>query len=587
MRPFKSSHYKALCDRSLRKPEGSPKTKRPVPHLGKAVHQRPSWYLDTGVTTGNVVQNCGGSLVKKNTSETKYVPAIRVRQWLPDWDSIHFDPSAQQAKPQPYFYLCSIKARDLKALTGVYRRSTKGGLARAKDPNVQRGHEEERSRIIREFVRYGYPWCEMTDTRRSSPSAKNLQKPGWLPTAILVNILPENAVRNDRNISAADLMHVVEDGEIDKIQYPKGYTNADWTPQSNSVFPLEVIDGQHRLWAFEDFDPGDDYELPVVAFVDLDRSWQAYLFWSVNITPKKINRSLAFDLYPLLRREDWLDQFAGHSIYRETRCQELVEALWSSEASPWHDRINMLGEKKADRERQTQMVTQAAWIRSLMATFVKQWEGTGSKIGGLFGAGKNQNDLFLQWNRPMQAAVLLYAGSALQHAVKNTRADWATYLRNIESPHLFEVEDPAMYGEYTLLATDQGIRGFLSVINDLLFVYADELDLSSWTWESVYETAKAKKLAATEEEAQSLALSSIKKTAIAKFVNEIAGWLSEYDWRSSSTPDISEAERREKLVFRGSSGYKELRKQLLDHLTKKSGDVGKAARDVLSRLGYK
>jgi hypothetical protein len=105
----------------------------------------------------------------------------------------------------------------------------------------------------------------------------------------------------------------VEDEEgLVKLRMPKTFTGGDWEPET--IFPLEVIDGQHRLWAFEDFDPGEDFELPVVAFFGLDRSWQAYIFWSVNITPKKINRSLAFDLYPLLRQEDWLDSFAGHSI---------------------------------------------------------------------------------------------------------------------------------------------------------------------------------------------------------------------------------------------------------------------------------
>ena len=73
----------------------------------------------------------------------------------------------------------------------------------------------------------------------------------------------------------------------------------------------------------------------------------------------------------------------------------------------------MLGEKKSEREHKVAMVTQAAWIRSLMATFVKQWDGSGSKIGGLFGAGKDNDELFLQWNRPMQAAVLLYAGKSI------------------------------------------------------------------------------------------------------------------------------------------------------------------------------
>ncbi|MGL5633350.1 MAG: DGQHR domain-containing protein, partial [Azovibrio sp.] len=434
----------------------------------------------------------------KNPLQSRSIPAIRVKQWLPEWESVSFDPNALQSRPQPFFFLCSVKARDLKALTGVYRRSTKGGVARAQDPNVQRGHEETRSQLIREFVKYGYPWCEMSQTRRESESAKSLQKPGWLPTAILVNILPTGAERNGRQISDEDVVKITEEEEVYRIQYPKTFSSERWVP--NSVFPLEVIDGQHRLWAFDGFDPGDDYELPVVAFFDLDRSWQAYLFWSVNITPKRINKSLAFDLYPLLRREDWLDQFAGHSIYRETRCQELVEALWSSEVSPWYNRINMLGEKMADRERQVPMVTQAAWIRALMATFVKQWEGKGSRIGGLFGASKDRDDLLLPWNRPMQAAILLYAGSTLREKIKLTKASWAEQLRKIEQPSLFEKEDPAMFGVNSLLATDQGIRGFLSVINDLLFISADELELQSWTWVSVYESSKSRKLAATEEE---------------------------------------------------------------------------------------
>lgn len=523
----------------------------------------------------------------KKASAAKSVPAIRVKQWLPEWDSIHFDPDAQQAKPSPYFLLCSIKAKDLKALTGVYRRSTKGKLARAKDPNVQRGHDETRSQIIREFVRFGYPWCEMAESRRESPSARNLQKPGWLPTAILVNILPESAKRNDRTISSEDIVRVEEGGDISLISYPKSYTDgATWEP--TSIFPLEVIDGQHRLWAFDGYDPGDDYELPVVAFFDLDRSWQAYLFWSVNITPKKINRSLAFDLYPLLRREDWLDQFAGHSIYRETRCQELVEALWGSESSPWYDRINMLGEKKADRERQVPMVTQAAWIRSLMATFVKQWDSSSSKIGGLFGASKNQHDLLLPWNRPMQAALLIYAGSALRKAIKQCSNPWAEDLRNAALPNLFQDgDDLAMFGEHSLLATDQGIRGFLFVVNDLLFVAEDQLQLRNWTRESVYEVAAARKFAATEEEAQALALTSLKKTPMAHFIDDLAQSLSAYDWRTSSTPGLSEEQRKAKLVFRGSSGYKELRKQLLEHLAQSDGLLGNTASDVLTRLGYK
>ena len=58
---------------------------------------------------------------------------------------------------------------------------------------------------------------------------------------------------------------------------------------TSSCEPIEVIDGQHRLWAFEKQLDNADFELPVVAFVGLDISWQAYLFWTINIKPKRID----------------------------------------------------------------------------------------------------------------------------------------------------------------------------------------------------------------------------------------------------------------------------------------------------------
>ncbi len=353
------------------------------------------------------------------------------------------------------------------------------------------------------------------------------------------------------------------------------------------MFPLEVIDGQHCLWAFDEYDPGDDFELPVVAFYGLDRSWQAYLFWSVNITPKKINRSLAFDLYPLLRQQSWLDKFAGHSIYRETRSQELVEALWSHPESPWYERINMLGETRAEREYKGPTVTQAAWIRSLMASFVKHWEGSGNKIGGLFGPPATRNDPILPWNRAMQAAVLIFAGNALKEGVKRNQAKWAIHLRKLQERELFETGDPAFYGEYSLISTDQGIRGFLFIVNDLCYVESQKLNLENWRWESASAEISDKEAAATDEIAVSAALKSFSKTDGAKFIRAIADELAGYDWRTSSTPELNDNERMRQAVFRGSSGYKEMRRQLLKHLSNQDGKVGLAAKTVMSALGYK
>lgn len=512
------------------------------------------------------------------------ITALKVHQWMPSWDEVHWSSNQGQAKPaSQHFLMFSMRASHLKALTGVHRRSTKGGKARALDPNVQRGHEEERSETIREFVQYGFPWCEMSEAKRKQAEADDLRKPGWLPTAILVNILPPNAERNGKQIPTEDLVRVEDQGSISLLHLPDNFSDSKWTPQE--VFPIEVIDGQHRLWAFENFEADEDFELPVVAFTGLDRGWQAYLFWSVNITPKKINRSLAFDLYPLLRQQTWLDKFAGHSIYRETRCQELVEALWSNPESPWHQRINMLGEKKENREYKGPSATQAAWVRSLFHTLVKQWEGVGTKIGGLFGPPPSAHAPVLPWNRAMQAAVLIYAGNTLKRHIKKSNAEWAVYLRNLnEQEELFEGDDPAFYGNFSLLSTDQGIRGFLFIINDLCFACSDELHLADWRWEDALASNKA---SATEEGVVTEAIRSFSKLPAAKFLDEIAESLSAYDWRTSSTPNISEEIRIRQGVFRGSSGYKEMRLRLLDHLIAHKGQIGQAAKTVKAALGYK
>ena len=130
-----------------------------------------------------------------------------------------------------------------------------------------------------------------------------------------------------------DLVTVEETGPgTVTLQLPDSFTGSEWRPKGRH--PIEVIDGQHRLWAFESNNRQVDYQLPVVAFHGLDLSWKAYLFYTINIKPERINASLAYDLYPLLRTEDWLERVEGPEVYREARSQELTQALWAFPASP-------------------------------------------------------------------------------------------------------------------------------------------------------------------------------------------------------------------------------------------------------------
>lgn len=490
------------------------------------------------------------------------IPALRVRQWLPEWEDIKFDGELHRRRPPEAFLLTTLRASDLRALSGIQRRSVTDGRARLDDTKPQRRHNEERSKEIAEFVKHGFPWSALSNSQRKSGDFDDLKKPGWLPTAIVANILISADVRDNGVVDPDDLVDVIGSDTLCSIKVPKNLSPS-WKPKQ--VHPIEIIDGQHRLWAFDD-GQDLDYELPVVLFHGLDSSWQAYLFFVINLKPAKINTSLGFDLYPLLRTEDWLDRADGPIIYRETRAQELTEALWAHPRSPWQSRIEMLGESR-------KFVSQAAWIRSLLQTFIKKWESSRSPIGGLFGAPAGGSKTVLPWTRSQQAAFLIFFWNCLRDAIRDTSSEWAVSLRagvlDLES-------DPAFEGPTTLPNTDQGVRAILAVFNDLCFIRADELKLRDWASDDFTER--------TNHELISESLETLgDQEALADFLKMIATELAAYDWRTYSAENLTDDQKSEKARYRGSTGYRVLRNDVLAHLARSSiTEVSVVAREVLS-----
>jgi DGQHR domain-containing protein len=506
----------------------------------------------------------------------RHVPVLTVNQWLPGWDRIDFDPEEHRAKPAKNFYLFSLPARELRSLSGIVRRVVREGEPRTNDLGIQRQHDPDRSDEISRFVEYGFPWSTLSAAKRRSNEFNDLRKPGWLPTAIVLNILAKDTERNGSKVADKDLATIIDVDGQPRLQLPYETWSDQWS--ASKLPPFEVIDGQHRLWAFDKAKQLDGFELPVVAFVGLDISWQAYLFWTININPKRINPSLAFDLYPLLRNEDWLERAEGHSVYRETRAQELTEIMWSYPNSAWYDRINMLGEPK------NPWVTQSAWIKSLTASFIRPWDMRSGSTGGLFGS-RALNQEVLGWSRGQQAAFLIFAWNCLKQSVAKSTDPWAQDRRK---PHrdgqrrgarpeaLAAVDDPAFYGLFSLINTDQGVRGYLHVVNDLSYRMATELKMNTWLPDA---RSSSNPIATVES-----SLASLPKQSFAAFIKSIATFLASFDWRTSSTPELDENLRRTKLVFRGSGGYKELRTQLLEHLASGEGDVSATAKRLIGDL---
>ena len=501
----------------------------------------------------------------------RQIPALKVQQWMPEWDDIEWSDDQRRSRPPKWFYLFSISAADLKALSGIYRRKVTDRQRAKHDLGIQRRLDSARSATIKKYVTSGHPWSDLSEAKQRSGHYDDLRHPGWLPTAIVVNVLAPCTKRNQNEIAPDDLVTVKDQSKSTALIHLPQSFNSHW--QYGSIPPIEVIDGQHRLWAFDKPDTGRKFEVPVVAFVDLDLSWQAYLFFTINIKPKKINRSLAFDLYPLLRDDNWLTKFEGPLIYRESRAQELVDLLWSTSISPWHRRINMLGDP-GHRDRQ---VTQAAWVRSLLASFVKKWEGQRIQIGGLFGTDTNGMPV-LRWSLDEQAAFLMLIGNELQAAIQDIQDDWADYLRQVD-PHETDDKDPAFYGRHNLLNQDQGIRILLQVCNDLLFVEADRLVIDDRVPDPEFDDEVAAKR-------MQHYYRIFDESSIGDSIRELTSALATYDWRASSAPGLNDDEVLLKQSFRGSGGYRSLRDDVLRHITGGKGWVADAAHNVRICLGY-
>jgi DGQHR domain-containing protein len=501
------------------------------------------------------------------------VHAIRFKQWLPEWDDFDFDPDQHRRKPEDHILLFSMPAVQLRALSGVYRRTREGEGAEG----LQRLHDPKRSAAIRDFVRFGHPYSSLPLAARNEASAA-MRKPGWLPTAIVVNILTGDDERRGRKVAPEDLVRIAhDDSSRAELTLPYSDQLEQWTPQR--LEPFEVIDGQHRLWAFDealaDGSLPGDFELPVVAFTGLDVGWQAYLFWSINVSPKRINPSHAFDLFPLLRSAEWLETLSDLRIYRQARAQELTEILYNQPESPFHNRINMLGESSRTAPSGAG-VTQAGWVQAITTSFLST--GTGRSAKGLFAADLTPATGPLPWSRPQQAAFLIALWRAIEATVCNPDLEWVASLMQPDGQqNLNSSPALAFTGSRTMLNQEQGVRGVLAVANEIFFGLAqlrpELFDLNTSIVAGV----------ATTPDDVTLALSELHRSELQQLIFGFAQAIAEFDWRSADAPELTDQLRLMKRAFRGSSGYVALREQLFAHLARAPDDIARIAAESMTR----
>lgn len=490
--------------------------------------------------------------LKSSYKENK---SFKIDQWLDEWNDVNFN-LPMRSKPDGFFYMFKMDIRLLKRISDVHRRKT--NKPRSEDINVQRALKEDRSLEIKHYVQKGFPLSTLNDKDRTAPDNQVLKMPGFLTTAILVNILGPNQKRGNSEIKEVDLITINESGSNNPvITLPEEVFSSSWNPE---LKPIEIIDGQHRLWAFDETEEiKGKYEVPVIAYYNLDRAWQAYLFYVINIKPKKINTSLGYDLYPLLRTQEWLENSKeGLKVYRETRAQELVEAIWLYPESPWHKRISMLGEEAS-------YISQNAFIRALSDSYFKK---NRKEISGLFSDVLKKKNEELKWIRPQQAAFLILLWDEIAKALskevtKEGEFEWVDKLRK-ESAQLtiFEKDlnlDRSFVSKNSNLSRDQGVTGISMFSNDFFYVLANEseIDFNELGWDNDIDERQI------EARSIDFAINKFINHPIYSYIQQFAQEVIKFDWRTSAAEFDDPLKSDLQKKYRGSGGYKEVWNDLL------------------------
>lgn len=491
---------------------------------------------------------------------SRKVPAMRINQWLSSWNGIEFG-EPMRTEPDHNFYVFSMDIRLLKRLSEVHRR--RANKRRVEDTSVQRAHDEKRSQEIQRYVEGGFPWSTLSDTDKSSDQYKHLRMPGILPTAFVANVLGPGQKRGQAKIDDSDLIKIINaESNNPYLLIPEAVFDPNWDPE---LKPLEIIDGQHRLMAFDETRPIDgNYEVPVVAYYNLDRTWQAYLFYVINIKPKKINTSLGYDLYPLLRTQDWLENSRdGLAVYRETRAQELVEALWLYEQSPWYNRINMLGTNEGGN------ISQAAFVRALTSSYLRRT--TRKNVSGLFAdvlPGKNYEEI--KWVRAQQAAFLILLWEQIALKAYESTEEWAIALRAekkqmvlfdaLDKKNSILKIDDTFLSRNSMLSRDQGVTGISMFSNDFFFVaanYFSDYDFNSIEWKGDIDERQI------ETDSIDTAIKQFRNNDLHLLINGFSTELMKLDWRmpSAQFKDVVKQDLQKK--YKGSGGYRELWQDLV------------------------
>lgn len=124
-----------------------------------------------------------------------------------------------------------------------------------------------------------------------------------------------------------------------------------------------IIDGQHRLKAFEEKDLDDcyrDIELVCSIFFDLPGAYQAYLFATINGNQKRVDKSLALELFGIN-----LDNEPQNTWSPEKLAVYITRKFNFTEGSPLEGKIRLAPLSDAGTDKSKWLLSTAAMVEGI------------------------------------------------------------------------------------------------------------------------------------------------------------------------------------------------------------------------------
>lgn len=241
---------------------------------------------------------------------------------------------------------------------------------------------------------------------------------GYFPNSIIISIdsggrklqFDESPTKLDDSIAKIGVLHL-----------PKRYHSA------------YIIDGQHRLYGYSDSEYANTNSIPIVAFVDLDRSEQLKLFMDINENQKSVSKTLRITL-----NSDMLWDSPNQNERRDAIRSKIAQMCGEEQSSPLLGRVVIGEDEKNNIKCITIQAIQLALQKcSFFSTFAKN---NTIATNGSFDVGDNQAtiDRFYPF---------------LEGCFKTVKN---------------ECETEWSLGEQGILTINRGIQGIIRIINDVV-----------------------------------------------------------------------------------------------------------------------